>query len=319
MPKRNEGTEVSLGLEVPGNCMNNITCPNCGKWIEFRRDASNNTVHCSRCGNLILEDSQMVKIAGGEVKGPVISHLQDSSQEQQELVIHGGVAMESPKNGEAVRAFKVPEGTVEEKIDVEWKSGSEKVAMKSSQSPLKTHRRPSVLPQRQDNMLKTAKRMESSDMKKNIRTSHPRPVKRVYPRYYSLLFYGIPGLLLVLLILLTVWRVISSGNNLEHTWKNAKASYQQGENYYEKAQSLKNHNSKEYRQNLAKAGNSYKEAIKAGEYVWSSLIDLIVKEKALNKSDALKYAEKTYGGYLKTINEWRSKAKKVELLLNPSK
>lgn len=296
-----------------------ITCPNCGKLLESKEESrqSGGSLRCPRCGNVpILEDSQMIRISGGEIGGPGVPNL----QEQQELVIHGGMAVESSEAEE--KTFKVPEGTVEEEIDFEWKAREKKGTVSKAVPISKTHRKSATLPAARDprtrNAPKTIRRQEPENVEKKARraTKQPEPKARSYPLYYVYLFYGVPGALLIVLVVFTLWRVLYA-ENLDKKWAEANETHEKGEVYYKKAQALQKKNPQQYSQNLKKAISLYREAIGKGEKVLEAQIQHFLK-KGMTRAEAEQSAHKDYGAHYDVIAKWRSKADRLEKALSGS-
>lgn len=297
-----------------------ITCPNCGKLIDKKNAKQmNNTIHCPKCGMVpMIEDNEVITISGGEIGGAGIASFENDSEG---FVIREGV--ESPSKQEFTNArdlkkhyknrdgeetvisgnkssedtislnhntHNVPEATVEEKLDFEWKRESKDIGHpliaskvqntpKSSQpkkaisSPKQKHVQRSRSPQKRPDKLRTTQR--------NRRVKKP-------PFYYFIIFYGIPSILVLSLIIYTAYKYYKSSKIPENKivitgpqalWDKARDYYQEGYVNYQEFLMYAKKNKKKSFLKLKEADKCYKKALEFGKRSWEEQVQLWMKEK----------------------------------------
>lgn len=300
-----------------------IECPNCQKLLEFREDQVQNTVRCPRCGNTaILEDSQMIVIANGEMSGPDFQNLQAG---EEELIIQDGEVRERAKDetntDEAVESDTLSANetvqladfsdTIEEKSPTfEWNISAKEPETQKSK------------PKTKRNVAEPAgkNRTPARDTKKRTRRGPSRRVaKRVYPWYYSALFYGICGFLLMLLILFTIWRyyeVIHKGkstsapNSPQEIWQEAENAFLEADVLYQEALEAIAEKTVYYAK-LNKASGLLRKAMDLGAKSMEAQIEFLIEYNNMERDAAQKYAREEYGGYYQKIEQWEQLYRQV--------
>jgi phage FluMu protein Com len=213
-----------------------ITCPNCGKLLEYPKGTSRHaslTVWCPQCGEVpLLEDSQIITISDGQFRGPGLFHLEENAED---ISIHEGKIVsgkqkDTPDEEESIikvetrpsvpvdnTSFKgnLASGTVEEKFDFEWKAESKEVG----------HRPPTFTPAQgvtknqgvqkrkteriYRDRIPTRPGMEKSKPSDRLQSTQ-RNTKRIAgiksPWYYYAIFYGVPSGVIFLLMVLVCYK-----------------------------------------------------------------------------------------------------------------
>lgn len=317
-----------------------ISCPNCGKLLEPKEGSAQDRwiVRCPRCGNVpLLEDSQVITISGGEMGGPGLRNLQEKDKE---LLIHAGVAAEKGKTddlaGEAEEqvvmgqnvsrnpdmiAAPVPntrrqEATVEELSDpIEWQEQNKMaVAGKGGKMPLSDPRKRAIAPpigshNRPPRPFEKGILPAETDRRKKTTRTIQRSGRRVYPAYYTWLFYGVPGVLLVALVLLTVYQVFwrkdaapQTTGSPQEIWNKAEEAQQRAYVYYKESLEIRDMQLRLLK--LQQSADLYQESMKQGQLAWNAQIRFLMEANKINEQEALQYAQAQYGGYPEKMQRW---------------
>lgn len=339
-----------------------IICPNCGKVLDKETAVQNpKTLRCPRCGNTpFLEDSQIITISGGEVRGPGLRNFQEK---EKEMVIHGGMVAEArveesvieaksalqgehkgspPHGGDSISTAPMPpklqEATVEEQsgaIEFEWKAKpkdpgfhqAKAVTTKKNKQPViavqaRPVGNPPAKPIQAAERAQTMAKVEHTQRKPTA-PNVKRAKKRIYPWYYFALFYGIPGILVFLLIVLTImyyYRSTSNGKVIlelstpQKIWDEATMTQREAYVYYREALE-----SKEKQAMLGKSRKSvelYLKALQLGDQAWNAYIHFLMERHKLNEQEAEKYAQAQLEyGYKLKIRGWQEEYRKAQELL----